>query len=448
MARPSLVLGITALGLVATAVTAQESSAFRFSGFGSLGATRSSEDKADFLTNFAMPDGPGFTRNTDVKGDSRLGLQGDLRLGEHFSAVAQVISEHRYDGTFKPYLNIATLKLQALPGLAFRVGRIPYSAYLISDFQKVGYAQPWVRPPVEVYQFNPLTSVDGADLTWQANAGAVAFSGQFLGGSIKAKIAPSSIGVKQYAALGQEVPEAEWTSKQMYTASLAANWGSNTLRAFYGSMKGTYDDPGYDQPYSVTFLANNSPFSTLRADLILNPYFNPAQPPGPTNPLMIPNPYKNVALADKLQIKDKKVTYLSAAYSYDPGNWFLMIEQSWKGGDADTMLSDFQAGYATLGARLGNWTPYATYAWKRTTGSTSDVNPIGNAVLRASNHGQSTVSGGLRWDFYKNLAFKIQYDSVKNEDLSAGALTNTHPELGFKPGQRYSLTTAAIDFVF
>lgn len=426
MARPSLALGITALGLIATAAAAQEASAFKFSGFGSLAATKSSEDKADFISNFALSNGPGFTRSTDFKNDSRVGLQADLRMGESFSAMVQVISEHRYDDTFKPYLGIATLKYQALPGLAFRVGRIPYSAYLISDFQKVGYAQPWVRPPVEVYQFNPLTGVDGADITWQANIGSVAFSGQFLGGTAKAKISPSMIALVQYKLLGQEVPESEWRSKSLGAVSIAANVGSSTVRAFYTTMKGTYDDAGYDQPYNPAFGAANSPFALLR---VLPPALG-----------------GDPVWANKLQIKDKKVTYLSAAYSYDPGAWFLMIEQSWKGGDEGTMLNAFQAGYATLGVRLGNWTPYVTGAWKRTTGPTADPNPIVQAVLHATDHGQSTLSGGLRWDFIKNVALKLQYDSVKNEPNSSGALTNTQP--GFLVGQRYSLSTVAIDFVF
>jgi hypothetical protein len=405
---------------------AQEECAFKFSGFGSLAATRSSEKNADFITNFAMPDGPGYTRSTDFKNDSRLGLQVDLRMGQHFSAVAQVIAEHRYDDTFTPYLCMGALKLQAASGLAFRVGRIPYSAYLISDFQKVGYAQPWVRPPVEVYQFNPLTGVDGIDMTWQANLGSVAFAGQFVGGTATAKIAPSTLAQAQFQAFGQKAPDAKWTSKGLAEVSVSGTSGAGTLRVFYTTKKGTYDDPGYDQPYNPALGAANSPFTLLRV----------------LPPLAGGNP----ALADQLQIKDKKMTYLSAAFQYEPSRWFLMIEQSWKGGDP-TMLEAFQAGYGTLGVRLGNWTPYATVAWKKTTAD-SNPNPIAAAVLRAGDHGQSTVSGGLRWDFYKNLALKVQYDAVKNDTNSSGALTNTHPELGFKVGQSYSLTSVAIDFVF
>jgi hypothetical protein len=434
MARPSLVLGITALGLVATAVGAQESSAFKFSGFGTLAGTQSSEKKADFITNFSMPNGPGLSRSTDFKNDSRIGLQADLRMGDYFSAAVQVISEHRYDDSFTPYLSMGSLKLQALPGLAFRVGRIPYSAYLISDFQKVGYAQPWVRPPIEVYQFNPLTAVDGADISWQANAGDVAFSGQFLGGTSNAKLAVSTLGITT-AAPGQKPPDAEWKGENFISGSLAANYGAATFRVFYSQMNGTFNDAGYD---GTTLSA---PFAFLRYSGLV-----PTNLP-PPYPAYIPNPYYNPALADQLQIKKKKLVYESVAFNYDPGSWFLMIEETRKAGD-ENMFVHFLAGYATVGVRLGTWTPYVTAGWKRTTSETTNANPIAQALLRGLDRGQTSYSGGVRWDFYKNLALKLQYDRVTNATNSTGALTNSTLVPGFKPGESYNLSTVSLDFVF
>jgi hypothetical protein len=394
---------------------------FKFSGFGTLAATRSSEKNADFITNYSMPNGPGFTRSTDFGGDSRVGLQADFRFSEKLSAVLQVLSEHRYDNTFKPYLGMGHIKYKALPGLAFRAGRIPYSAYLISDFQKVGYAQPWVRPPVEVYQFNPLTSVDGADITWQVSLGEVAFTGQIAGGSSNAKLAPSAYAVA-FAAPGT-TPEAEWKGKDLGAISLAAVYGSATFRVFHLEMKGTYLDPGFDGPRGP--VAGMSPFLALRT--------LPAAFGG------------NPALADQYQITNDKLIYESAAFNYDPGGWFLMIEQTQKRGDENIFLH-FTAGYATLGLRFGDWTPYATVGWKHTTSPTTNANPIINAIVASLDRSQTTYSGGVRWDFHKNLALKAQYDSVKNATGSFGALTNNQPT--FKPGESYTLTTVALDFVF
>lgn len=406
MHKPVWMTGILAalMGAVPGSAQGANQDMFKFSGFGTFAAVHSSEKNADFTTNFSQPKGPGFTRSTDLGLDSRLGLQVDLRFTERFSAVVQAISERRYDDSYDPYLNMAHLKFQALPGLAFRAGRIPYSAYLISDYQKVGYATPWARPPVEVYQFNPITFVDGVDLTWQATAGAVAFSGQVLGGSTTARV-PSAAG------------DAKFKGDSLGSASLAAAYGSATFRVFYLQMKGSFDSTSVDGP--------TGPYALLRT---LPPAFG-----------------GNPALADQYQIKKDKISYLSLGYNYDPGDWFVMAEAARTGGDENQLLHT-TAGYVTGGYRFGAWTPYLTAGWKKTDSPTTHANPIVNAIVSGQDHAQNSVAVGLRWDFHKNLAAKAQFDRVKNATGSYGALVNIHP--GFKTGETYNLATLALDFVF
>lgn len=406
MYKPVWMTGVLAALVGAVPGSAQGASQdmFKFSGFGTFATVHSSEKNADFTTNFSQPKGPGFTRSTDLGLDSRLGLQVDFRFTERFSAVVQAISERRYDDSYDPYLNMAHLKFQALPGLAFRAGRIPYSAYLISDYQKVGYATPWARPPVEVYQFNPITSVDGVDLTWQATAGPVAFSGQVLGGSTMARV-PSAAG------------DAKFKSDSLGSASLAAAYGSATFRVFYLQMKGSFDSSALDGPAG--------PYALLRT---LPPAFG-----------------GDPALADQYQIKKDRITYISLGYNYDPGDWFVMAEAARTGGDENQLLHA-TAGYVTGGYRFGAWTPYLTAGWKKTDSPTSHANPIVNAIVFGQDHAQNSVSAGLRWDFHKNLAAKAQFDRVKNATGSYGALVNIHP--GFKTGETYNLATLALDFVF
>lgn len=406
MYKPVWMTGVLAalVGAVPGSAQGADQDMFKFSGFGTFAAVHSSEKNADFTTNFSQPKGPGFTRSTDLGLDSRLGLQVDLRFTERFSAVVQAIAERRYDDSYDPYLNMAHLKFQALPGLAFRAGRIPYSAYLISDYQKVGYATPWARPPVEVYQFNPITFVDGVDLTWQATAGPVAFSGQVLGGSTMARV-PSAAG------------DAKFKGDSLGSASVAAAYGSATFRVFYLQMKGSFDSSAVDGPAG--------PYALLRT---LPPAFG-----------------GNPALADQYQIKKDRITYISLGYNYDPGDWFVMAEAARTGGDENQLLHT-TAGYVTGGYRFGAWTPYLTAGWKTTDSPTSHANPIVNAIVSGQDHAQNSVAVGLRWDFYKNLAAKAQFDRVKNATGSYGALVNIHP--GFKTGETYNLATLALDFVF
>jgi hypothetical protein len=53
---------------------------------------------------------------------------------------------------------------------------------------------------------------------------------------------------------------------------------------------------------------------------------------------------------------------------------------------------------------------------------------------------------GVRWDFIRNAALKVQYQYLDLDDGSPGVLTNTQP--GFEPGGSVNLFSAAIDFVF
>ena len=93
MIKPAQTVGACLALLVAAPGQAQDYPyGVKFSGFGTLAATRSSEKNADFITNFSMPNGPGFTRSTDVGVDSRVGVQMDVRLGDYFWVAAQAVT--------------------------------------------------------------------------------------------------------------------------------------------------------------------------------------------------------------------------------------------------------------------------------------------------------------------------------------------------------------------
>ena len=55
--------------------------------------------------------------------------------------------------------------------LSLRIGKYKGSFYMVSDYKDVGYAYPWVRPPLEVYSTNPIDALNGLDLVYQTNVG-------------------------------------------------------------------------------------------------------------------------------------------------------------------------------------------------------------------------------------------------------------------------------------
>lgn len=403
MPKGHRITGVLAALIVAAPVMAQDSGRmFKFSGFGTLGVVNSSEKNADFVANTSQPDGAGFTHATGIGADTRLGLQADAHFSDRFSAVVQVVAEHEYDKTYFPYLNMASLKFQVSPGLAIRAGRLPFAAYLISDYEKVGYAMPWVRPPTEVYEFNPIIHFDGADVTLRHTVGSVAWAFQLMGGSDTVR-----------THIGQV------EAKDMAAAAVSAVYGSSTYRAYYLSFKLSLNNLSLDDP--------SGPYAILR---------NYA---GGFNPVYDP------ALADQYQLKDKKVTYLSLGWNYDPGDWFLMAEVARNAGDED-QLAHTTAGYLTGGIRFGAWTPYLMLAKKQVDSPLTNANPVINAIVAGNNSAQSSASLGLRWDFRTNMDLKLQFDRVKNDTGSTGSLINTQP--AFKTGESYNLVSATLDFVF
>ena len=59
---------------------------------------------------------------------------------------------------------------------------------------------------------------------------------------------------------------------------------------------------------------------------------------------------------------------------------------------------------------------------------------------------QNTASLGVRWDFAKNAALKVQYDHVELGASSHGTFGNVQPD--FQRGGTVRLISAAVDFVF
>ncbi len=105
--RMSYKLSATALlvlTLCATSVRADDSDApmFSFSGFGTLGETHSSENKADFNTSLFKPGGAGYGNAWSAGVDSLIGAQVTANFTPQLSAVLQVVSAQIYDGSYRP----------------------------------------------------------------------------------------------------------------------------------------------------------------------------------------------------------------------------------------------------------------------------------------------------------------------------------------------------------
>ena len=390
-----------ALALLALGAQAQTQtdSIFSLSGFGTVGVVGTSKDGAEYVI-------PGQTRGADKSWsgevDSKLGVQLGAKFNSMFSGTVQVLSKQDGQGKFTPEVEWAFAKVQATPGLAFRLGRMGGPFFAVSDFRDVGYANTWLRPPIDVYGQVPVSHFDGADVNWQTSLAGKQLSLQVIGGRSSSYVRNTKIKLKNLVGFNA-------------TAELA-----DGLSLRLGHVQGK-------------LTAENASLNTLVSVLRLTPY---------------------ASVGNELDANSKKASFSGIGLNYDQGDWLAMVEYTKR--KTDSFVPDTTGWYATLGYRIGKFTPYATVSQQKT--DSSNVNntvpaalvvgglPL-SALVDATTAGQSTpqktVALGLRWDAWRNIAVKAQLDSIKT--TGAGQFYNA--QAGFS-NQRVSVYSLAVDFVF
>jgi hypothetical protein len=420
-----LTMVATAVALALGAATAQAASVadmVSVRGFGTAGVVHSSTDLADVTGSVFQPDGAGFTRDYDLRTLSKLAGQMNVQFMDQLSLTAQVITQYQYDRSYKPQIEWLNLKYSFTPNLSARIGRIALPTFMVSDSRMVGYANPWVRPPEELYQLGSITSNDGVDVSYSFTSGSLKNSFQAFYGQSEADI---SSGVADANAI--------------YGLNYLAEVGSASFRVGYIRMDLDLEIDTVGQMFDglrgLGAALNGFGFTTQGAQAF--------------------------ALADKYTLEDMNLSFLSVGATYDPGKWFVTGEVLDFGGD--TMLSDAFGGYVTGGMRFGKFTPYATFASVdadienepgiSTTGlpgvfagGAAALNAGLNTSINQFQGSQQSVGVGMRWDAFNNVAIKGQYNRVNLGDNSSGKLANVQP--GFELGSTYSVYTLTVDFIF
>ncbi|MEZ5511387.1 MAG: hypothetical protein R3F47_16090 [Gammaproteobacteria bacterium] len=254
-----------------------------------------------------------------TKAINKLGIQMTFQVSDKISATAQLVSKGIKD--YQVEAEWAYLTYDATDDLRFNFGRqrIPY--YLLSEYLDVGYALPWVLPPIEMYNI-PISATDGVSAIYDFAIGDFNFAWQ------------------TYAGAGggySEQLEAEFTQNQSWGTNLTATTGSWTFRMGYASSN-LNADPDQGGAGGQLIDALNTGIETL----------------GPQ--LGVPAGASWLGKTDNISSN-----YYSAGFMYDDGNLLVMGELSNLNVD-DTVQPVGDAGYLTVGYRFGKWMPYVSYA--------------------------------------------------------------------------------------
>lgn len=372
---------------------------FSFSGFGTIGLASTNRDGAEYVI-------PGTVRgaNKSVSGevDSKLGLQGTAKFNSQFSATAQILTKQTGKGDWTPQIEWAFGRWQATPALAVRAGRFSPPFFAVSDFRDVGYANTWLRPPIDVYGQVPSAHFDGADLNWTTHIADTNVTVQIYGGRVSGYSRQNKVEAEKQAGVNFTVELTDGLAMR-----LGHTQGKLTVRN--------------DAANALVGLLRQTPFATV---------------------------------GDEIDITDKSASFSGIGLTYDKDRLILAAEYTMR--KTDSIIPDTTGWYTTIGYRVGEFTPYATLSQQKT--DSSNVNntipasavvagvplrAVVDATIAAQSTPQKTMAIGVRWDAWRNVAIKVQYDSIKTK--GAGQFSRAQPSFN---NQRVGIYSAVVDFVF
>ena len=408
-----------------TSVQAQEAdkpsggAGLRFNGFGSLG-----------LSHVDAPAGWGYRRELTQGGsddswradvDTRLGVQMNYSLGSRFELVAQVIAKKRARYAIgSDAVEWAYASYRPDAAWTLRAGRVNLDVFLMADYRNVGYGFMTARPPVEFYAMLP-TTLDGADVarSWQQG-------------------------------------DAQWRAKLMFGSARIGDFESakaSRVRSVVGGML-SREEGGLllRVSYAHTRIAIDHTDTQPALDGL-------AQLGG----LPIPSVAEQaLSLRRRLGADNGSGTFWELGLRHELADWQWSAEILRISADPLIVLT---SAYATLGRRVGDWTPYIGYglvrdaqgvlpmpAWQATL--TPVIGPVGaaqaqglgsavTASLNASRFQQSGWAIGTRWDFHPQAALKLQWDRVRISNSGSGLWTGADGA-----PSHATIATAVVDFIF
>jgi len=423
-------------------------------GFGTIGVVRSTNSNADVMDNLSQPRGAGYSHKWDFGVDSKLAVQADAKFNNMLSASWQVMSQRQSDDTYRPHTEMGFAKLQATPDVSIRLGRIPAPLFMVSEYRKVGYVNPWVRQPNEVYFQVPYNSVDGGDISYQFSKGDFTGNFQVATGSMTPVGVPSDQKVStlrgyqgfstnfigEYGPVTLRIGYSR--TKNLYTGDSLdtlynglgkiAAYGNDTANGpgnfqnnrglpgiiysyvYNNGLEKVKSDPGFQQTFanlqaqnpnlsadSITtlMLASGDPKIsgglaqiTGAANLAAQTYYSTADKQSSLSDSALKT--QADSLHDQYAADKAKGEFLGFGIIVDPGTWLLQSEYTIR--KTESFLADSRGWYITGGYRFGKFMPYVSVSELKVTSPLTaeglvDQNAI-NALATAGTNCRQTAS--------------------------------------------------------
>ncbi len=393
----------------------------KINGFMSAGATYLDDDTVIY-------DSGSLSENLDWRNQSRAGLQFDMNINDKVNALTQLIA--RGSEGFAPEIELAYIGYQPTAVDELRMGRQRLPLFMLSEYLDVGYAHPWVKPPLETYGTDFPSKYEGVSWIHRVNSASWSHEFQAFGGDMQFSFPGMDANIDDLMGVSWLGTYKDWTFRVGYT-------GSNRTRA-------TIDDPAV-----AAFVA-----------------------------------------AAGGEMNDSEVSFAGLGVQYDNGALLVMTE--FTSLVADGFYPDTDSGYLTVGWRAGKFLPTLTVAEVKVTDKSdrtipgsalcpaTDPDPLTSLCLAIVPNGapppttfgipfpdntlnklldaeQQTVTLGMRYDFLPNASVKFDVSAVIDTGDGWGNATpldangngsSIDEQLFGKPDTPFHAYRLAVDVVF
>jgi hypothetical protein len=204
-----------------------ETQRVRFNGFLSV-AYGSADNDAGYA---------GYDEDYDLDRESLFGLQGTFVIDSATDVTMQLVARGRED--WDPTMEWAYISHKFSNEFKARAGKMRLPLFMFSDSLEVGYAQPWARPPIEVYEQVSPTYYTGVDGIYDWNLANSTFTAQVFTGASSGDITSrdTTVPIELNDIYGGSLAWTDftWTLRGIYSGStLVVNGADGTDGAFYG----------------------------------------------------------------------------------------------------------------------------------------------------------------------------------------------------------------------
>lgn len=359
------------------------------SGFASLGGGLLDKEDLTFVD---------YNDRVSFDTDTIIGVQLQSELSEYWRLTTQAVSRgYRSDnhGDYTPELEWLFLTYQWSTDLRLRAGKLRTPFFLHSEDLEVGYAYPWVRPPIDVYALivTPFSNYEGVDATFFNQLFGAELETQVYLGTHDEKYMGIDISGNVIYGLASQVREGDWIGRFSFLNALA-----------------DYSDERINQ---------------LRSGMDQVAQFVPAF----------------TGVSDQFTVDHQWIQYYSVGAEWDPGRWTLTSEVSYIAGPSKGLTSNTFAGYVSIARQLGDWQPYVVLSRLNNrlkdrvansiTNTYQSIAPGVNAELDALRNGalqivastrmiENVYTLGARFDLMPKLALKAQVDHFSFGQNSIG----------------------------